>query len=227
MRFRNHLCGLFVVAVSSLLNAQSASPSAADIDTRVNSLLTQMTLEEKIDYIGGVDDFYIRPIPRLKLPALKMSDGPMGVHDYGLTTAYPAGIALAASWDTDLAHRVGAAMGQDARARGVHFILAPGMNIYRAPMNGRNFEYYGEDPFLASRMAVSVINGIQEQRVIATAKHFAGNNSEFARMTLSSDIDERTLREMYLPAFEASVKEAHAGAVMDGYNLVNGVYMTQ
>ncbi len=117
-------------------------------------------------------------------------------------------------------------MGKDARARGVHFILGPGMNIYRAPMNGRNFEYFGEDPFLASRIAVSTIKGIQEQRVVATAKHFAGNNSEFARMSLSSDIDERTLREIYLPAFEAAVKEAKVGAVMDGYNLVNGTYMT-
>src|SRR4029077_10055678 len=114
----------------------------------------------------------------------------------------------------------------DARARGVHFILGPGLNIYRAPMNGRNFEYFGEDPFLASRMAVSVVKGIQAQHVIATAKHFAANNSEFARTTLSSDLDERTLREIYLPAFEASVKEASVGAVMDAYNLVNGVYMT-
>ena len=96
-------------------------------------------LEEKIDYIGGIDDFYIRPIPRLAIPALRMSDGPMGVHDYGLTTAYPAGIALAASWDADLALRVGVSMGKDARSRGVHFILGPGMNIYRAPMAGRNF----------------------------------------------------------------------------------------
>src|SRR5580693_9111612 len=186
-----------------------------------------MTLEEKIDIIGGTNDLFTRPIARLGIPALKMSDGPMGVHDYGLTTAYPAGIALAASWDTQLAERFGASMGKDAKARGLHFILAPGMNIYRAPMNGRNFEYFGEDPFLASRMAVSVIQGIQAQQVIATAKHFAGNNSEFARMTLSSDIDERTLREIYLPAFEASVKEAGVGAVMDAYNLVNGVYMTQ
>ena len=186
-----------------------------------------MTLDEKIEIIGGINDFYTRPIPRLGIPSLRMSDGTMGVHDYGLTTAYPAGIALAASWDVDLAERFGTAMGKDARARGVHFILGPGMNIYRAPMNGRNFEYFGEDPFLASRMAVSVIKGIQGQRVIATAKHFAGNNSEFARMTLSSDIDERTLREIYLPAFEASVKEAHVGAVMDAYNLVNGAYMTQ
>ena len=204
-----------------------AMPSKADVERRVDSMLGKMTIDEKIEMIGGINDFYTRPIPRLGIPSLRMSDGPMGVHDYGLTTAYPAGIALAASWDVDLAERFGAAMGTDARARGVHFILGPGMNIYRAPMNGRNFEYFGEDPFLASRMAVSVIQGIQGQRVIATAKHFAGNNSEFARMTLSSDIDERTLREIYLPAFEASVKEAHVGAVMDAYNLVNGSYMTQ
>jgi beta-glucosidase len=205
--------------------AQSA-PQKPDVESRVNSILDKMTVEEKIEMLGGINDFYTRPIPRLGVPSLKMSDGPMGVHDYGLTTAYPAGIALAASWDVDLAHRFGVAMGNDARARGVHFILAPGMNIYRAPMNGRNFEYFGEDPFLASRMAVNEIKGIQEQGVIATAKHFAGNNSEFARTTLSSDIDERTLREIYLPAFEASVKEGRVGAVMDAYNLVNGVYMT-
>ncbi len=206
--------------------AQSAS-SIPDAEKRVDSLLGKMTVEEKIEMIGGINDFYTRPISRLGIPSLRMSDGPAGVHDYGLTTAYPAGIALAATWDVELVHRFGTAIGKDARARGVHFILAPGMNIYRAPMNGRNFEYLGEDPFLASRMAVAVIQGIQGQRVIATAKHFAGNNSEFARMTLSSDIDERTLREIYLPAFEASVKEAKVGAVMDAYNLVNGVYMTQ
>jgi beta-glucosidase len=198
----------------------------ADVERRIDSILGKMTVDEKIEIIGGINDFYTRPIPRVGIPAFTMSDGPMGVHDYGLTTAYPAGIALAASWDVDLAHRFGASMAKDARARGVHFILAPGMNIYRAPMNGRNFEYFGEDPFLASRMAVGEIKGMQEQGVIATAKHFAGNNSEFARMTLSSDIDERTLREIYLPAFEASVKEAKVGAVMDAYNLVNGVYMT-
>ena len=186
-----------------------------------------MTLEEKIDYIGGIHDFYIRPIPRLKIPSLRMSDGPMGVHDYGPTIAYPAPVALAASWDVDLGRRVGLSMGNDARARGVHFVLAPGMNIHRAPMCGRNFEYLGEDPYLASRMAVSLIEGIQDRGVIATAKHFAANNQEFERYNVSSDVDERTLREIYLPAFEASVKEAHVGAIMDGYNLVNGVHMTQ
>jgi len=221
----------FLIAVALILVAlpgmAQTKPSKTDVEKRVDSILNQMTLEEKIGIVGGINDFYTRAIPRLGIPSLRMSDGPMGVHDYGLTTAYPAGIALAASWDVDLVQRFGTSMGKDARARGVNFILGPGMNIYRAPMNGRNFEYFGEDPFLASRMAVSVIEGIQGQRVIATAKHFAGNNSEFARMTLSSDIDERTLREIYLPAFEASVKEAHAGAVMDAYNLVNGTYMTE
>jgi beta-glucosidase len=207
--------------------AQTAKPSAADVARRVESLLSQMSLDEKISYIGGVDPFFIRSVPRLGIPELKMSDGPLGVHDYGPTTAYVAPIALAASWDTTLALTVGEMMGDDARARGVHFVLAPGMNIYRAPMCGRNFEYLGEDPFLASRIAVSLIDGIQSRRVIATAKHFAGNNQEYNRYDISSDIDERTLREIYLPAFEASVKESHVGAVMDSYNLVNGVHMTQ
>src|ERR1700686_63455 len=207
--------------------AQSTQLPKAEIDKRVDTLLAKMTLDEKLTLIGGINDFYIQALPRLGLPALRMSDGPMGVHDYGETTAYPAGIALAASWDVDLARRVGISMGHDARARGVHFILAPGMNIYRAPMNGRNFESLGEDPYLASRMAVQLIEGIQSQGVIATAKHFVANNMEYGRMDHSSDVDERTLREIYLPAFEASVKEAKAGAMMDAYNLVNGVHMTQ
>ncbi len=219
--------GAIILLWAAPFGLTQAAPSKAGVEKRVDSLLSQMTLDEKIEMLGGLNDFFTHPIPRLGIPSLKMSDGPMGVHDYGLTTAYPAGIALAASWDVDLAQRFGVAMAQDARARGVHFVLGPGMNIYRAPMNGRNFEYFGEDPFLASRMAVAVIRGTQSQRVIATAKHFAGNNSEFARMTLTSDIDERTLREIYLPAFEASVKEGHVGAVMDAYNLVNGSYMTE
>jgi beta-glucosidase len=225
MRKRHLVVALIILAAIQFAIAQAAIPNA-DVQKRVESILKQMTLDEKLEIIGGINDFFTRPNPRLGIPSLKMSDGPMGVHSYGLTTAYPASVALAASWDVDLARRVGVSMGKDARARGVHFILGPGMNIYRAPMNGRNFEYFGEDPFLASRMAVSVIKGIQGQRVVATAKHFAGNNSEFARMSLSSDIDERTLREIYLPAFEAAVKEANVGAVMDGYNLVNGTYMT-
>jgi beta-glucosidase len=215
------------VVLLAVLAAQIARPTQTEIDQRVESLIGKLTLEEKILLLGGINDFFTQPVQRIGIPSLKMSDGPMGVHDYGPTTAYPAGIALAASWDEDLARRVGISMGRDARARGVHIILAPGMNIYRSPLNGRNFEYFGEDPFLASRMAVGVIEGIQSQGVMATAKHFIANNSEYGRMDHSSDLDERTMREIYLPAFEASVKEAKVGALMDAYNLVNGVYMTQ
>ena len=228
MRLSRRLVTFAVILVSlGHWGAAEGAPSKADVEKRVDSILSKMTLDEKIEIIGGVNDFYTRPIPRLGIPSLRMSDGPLGVHDYGLTTAYPAGIAVAASWDTELAQQFGVAMGKDARARGVHFILAPGMNIYRAPMCGRNFEYFGEDPFLAARMAVAVVEGIQSQHVIATAKHFAANNQEFDRVNVGSDVDERTLREIYLPAFEAAVKEARVGAVMDGYNLVNGVHMTQ
>ena len=115
----------------------------------------------------------------------------------------------------------------DARARGVHIMLGPGVNIYRAPMCGRNFEYFGEDPFLASRMTVAYIGGMQSQGVSATIKHFMGNNQEFLRHGADSIIDERTMREIYLPTFEAAVKEAHVGAIMDSYNLTNGEHMTQ
>jgi beta-glucosidase len=220
---------IFVLALAFSLSAyaQTGRVPRAEADRRADALLAQMTLDEKLTLIGGINDFYTQAIPRLGVPQFRMSDGPLGVHDYGPTTAYPAPIALAASWDTELARHVGESMGKDARARGVHFILAPGLNIYRAPMNGRNFEYLGEDPYLASRFAVALIEGIQNQGVIATAKHFVANNQEYGRMDHSSDVDERTLREIYLPAFEAAVKEAHVGAIMDAYNLVNGVYMTQ
>jgi beta-glucosidase len=217
---------LLVIAIE-IAPARAQRPSANDVERRVDALLLKMTLEEKIELLGGINGMFTRPIPRLGITSLKMSDGPLGVHDYGPTTAYPAGIALAASWDTNLARRVGVSMGRDARARGVNIVLGPGLNIYRAPMNGRNFEYFGEDPYLASRMAVSVVEGIESEDVIATVKHFVANNMEYGRQDHSSDVDERTLREIYLPAFEAAVKEAHAGAVMDSYNLVNGEHMTQ
>jgi len=204
---------------------QTPQPQA-DVEARVDSLLKQLSLEEKIDLIGGVNDFYIRDIPHIHLPRLKMSDGPVGVRNYGPSTAV-GGVALAASWDPELAQRVGTIFGQDARARGVHFLLGPGVNIYRAPLNGRSFEYFGEDPFLASRTAVGYIKGLQSQGVSATVKHFMGNNSEFDRHNVDSIIDERTMREIYLPTFEAAVKEAHVGAVMDSYNLTNGLHLTQ
>jgi beta-glucosidase len=207
--------------------AQSASPPSAEVERRVESVLNQMTLEEKIDMLGGVDDFFVRALPRLGLPRLKMADGPIGVRNYGPATTMAAGIALTATWNPALAERVGSEIGRDARAKGVHFLLGPGVNIYRAPMNGRNFEYFGEDPFLASRIAVGYIRGVQSQGVSATIKHYLGNNSEFDRHNTDSVIDERTMREIYLPVFEAAVKEAHVGAVMASYNLTNGAHMTQ
>src|SRR5208282_5863980 len=206
---------------------QSGSPAASDADRRAEAILAKMTLEQKIDFIGGVDGFYVRAIPELGVPRLRMADGPMGVRNFGPATAMAAGINLAATWDPALAERVGTQIGRDARAKGVNFLLGPGLNIYRAPMNGRNFEYFGEDPYLAARIAVGYVNGVQSQGVSATAKHFMANNSEFDRHNTDSIIDERTMREIYLPVFEAAVKDAHVGAVMNSYNLVNGVHATQ
>ena len=177
--------------------------------------------------LNGYDGFYIHPEPSIGLPALRMADGPVGIRNPGPSTAYPAGIALAASFDADLAFAEGSALGRDARARGVSFLLGPGVNLYRSPMNGRNFEYFGEDPYLASRIAVEYIEGVQKQGVSATVKHFALNNEEYDRHNIDSIVDERTLHELYLPAFEAAVKEAHVGAIMDSYNLVNGVHTSQ
>lgn len=219
---------LLLVLLGSLQPPVRSGPSPdSAIDARVESILSKMTLEEKIDFIGGTDGFFVRAIPGLGVPPLRMADGPMGVRNFGPATAMAAGINLAATWDPALAERVGTQIGRDARAKGVNFLLGPGLNIYRSPLNGRNFEYFGEDPFLASRIAVGYIDGVQSQGVSATAKHFVANNSEYDRHNVDSIVDERTLREIYLPAFEAAVKDAHVGAVMDSYNLVNGAHMTQ
>lgn len=216
--------------IGSALGQSPAPPSfqsSAEVKGRVDALLSQMTLEEKIDLLGGVDGFFIRDVARLKLPRLKMADGPIGVRNFGPATAMAGGIGLTATWNPALAERVGAEIGRDARAKGVHFLLGPGVNIYRAPMNGRNFEYFGEDPYLASRIAVGYVKGVQAQGVTATIKHFIGNNSEFDRHNSDSVIDERAMREIYLPVFEAAVKEAHVGAIMNSYNLTNGEHMSQ
>jgi beta-glucosidase len=228
------LCSIVVLflIVSNVLSAsaQAPAPSArfsAEIERRVDSILNQMTLEEKLALLGGVDGFFIRDVPRLKLPRLKMADGPVGVRNFGPATAFAGGVTLTATWNPALAELVGTELGRDSRAKGVHFLLAPGVNINRAPMNGRNFEYFGEDPFLASRIAVAYIKGVQSQGVSATIKHFIANNSEFDRHNSDSIIDERTMREIYLPVFEAAVKEAHVGAIMSSYNLTNGQHMSQ
>ena len=222
----NH--AVFAFAIISFASFQLRAQSSDNAHEKAAALVQQMTLEEKIDYIGGTG-FAVRALPRLKLPAFEMSDGPIGVRSNSgsPSTVYAAGMGLAASWNPDLARRVGAAIGKDARARGIHFMLGPGVNIYRQPVNGRNFEYFGEDPFLSSAMAVGYVTGMQSQGVTATIKHFLGNNSEFLRHDSDSVIDERTLREIYLPAFEMAVKRAHVGAMMDSYNFTNGQHMTQ
>ena len=173
------------------------------VEIRVEDLLQRMTLEEKIDMIGGFENFNIRPLERLGIPMIRMADGPVGVRNYGTSTAYPASIGLAASFNTELAKNVGASIGKEARAKNVHIMLGPAMNIHRGPMCGRNFEYLGEDPFLAGEIASNFIIGMQNQGVMATAKHYVANYQDYARHTVSSDMDERTLREIYLPAFKA------------------------
>jgi beta-glucosidase len=204
--------------------AGTSRAAEGDVQRRAEDLLSQMSLEEKIAYVGGDRGFYIRPMPRLGLPEIKFSDGPTGCRNWGPSTAYPASIGLAATFDRALAERVGTAMGRDCRARGVHVLLGPAVNIQRSPLNGRNFEYMGEDPYLAGQTASSVIVGVQREGVLATVKHFAANNQEWDRNGISSKVDERTLREIYFPAFESAVRGAHVAAVMTAYNLLNGTY---
>lgn len=226
--FARAAAGLALAALCVAVPASAQTRlSPQQVNQRVEELLGRLTLEQKIDLIGGLNNMFVRAEPGIGLPALKMSDGPVGVRTWGKTTGYAGGIGLAASWDTALAHRVGVALGNDARARGVNFLLGPGMDIYRLPVNGRNFEYFGEDPYLAGQIAAGYIRGVQSQGVAATAKHFALNNSEYDRHNENSIVDERTLHEIYLPAFEAAVREGHVAAVMDSYNLVDGVHASQ
>jgi beta-glucosidase len=215
-----------IVAPLAAARGQQPSPAGAQAERRVDSLLAQLTLDEKLGMLGGVNFFDVPGVARLGIPQLGTADSPFGVRATGPSTLYVSGIALAATWNARLAQRVGTEIGRDARARGKHYSLGPGADMYRTPLNGRNFEYLGEDPYLASRIVVGFITGLQSQGVSATVKHYLGNESEFARNTSDSRIDERTLREIYLPVWEAAVKEARVGSVMASYNLTNGVYMT-
>jgi beta-glucosidase len=216
-----------VFASTPAAYAQAPLADSPAIEAQAHAWLAKLTLEQKIDLLGGVDNMYTRDSSSIGLPRLKMSDGPEGVRTWGPTTAYAGGAALAATWDPALARKVGEGLGKDARARNVNFLLGPGVNIARSPMAGRNFEYFSEDPFLAASMTVPYIEGVQSQGVIATVKHFALNNEEYNRHNVSADVDERTMREIYLPAFEAAVTKAHVDAVMNSYNEVNGVHATQ
>lgn len=227
--YRKHAWPLLVAASTGLaFLSPRAHAEADDAGTRARRLASAMTLEEKLDYLGGINSMSIRPVPRLGIPEIRMSDGPLGVRQDRPSTRYPAAVALAAAWQPDLARAEGVALGRDCRARGVHILLAPAVNINRVPVNGRNFEYMaGEDPYLAAQMAVPFVEGVQSQGVVATVKHFAANNQEYQRRSIDVRVDERTLREIYLPAFAAAVTEGRAGAVMDAYNRLNGQFCTE
>ena len=216
-----------LLTLALLFTAAVARAQSADDEKKINDLIAKMTLEEKVHMLSGATIMSSNGVKRLGIPEFRMSDGPIGAHIPPPSTAYAAGIGLAASWDRDLAVRIGTQIGRDARSRGVSYLLGPGVNIYRAPLNGRNFEYFGEDPFLAAETAVGYINGVQSQGVSATVKHYAANNSEYFRFTSDSIVSERALREIYLPAFEAAVRKAHVGSVMDSYNFLNGEHATQ
>ncbi|HPS82297.1 MAG TPA: glycoside hydrolase family 3 N-terminal domain-containing protein, partial [Candidatus Limiplasma sp.] len=202
----------------------------------IQATVANMTLEEKAGLLSGLDFWHTKPVPRLGVESCMVSDGPhglrkqddqadhLGVNDAIKAVCFPAGCATAASFDRALLQTVGEAVGDACQHEKVSVVLGPAVNIKRSPLCGRNFEYYSEDPYLAGEAAVSFINGVQSRNVGTSIKHFAANSQEHRRMSSNSVADERTLREIYLPAFEAAVKRAQPWTVMCSYNLVNGTY---
>ncbi len=200
--------------------------------TRIESLLTQLTLEEKAALCSGQNNWSSQPIERLNIPSIYMTDGPHGLRreaDDGFgnslpATCFPTAACLASSWNTDLLTRVGEAIGKECQTQGVQILLGPGANIKRSPLNGRNFEYFSEDPIVSGEMAAALISGIQSQGVGTSLKHYVANNQEFERMSINAQVDERALREIYLAGFEIAVKKAQPYTLMCAYNKINGVF---
>ena len=240
---------LFAVALSCTLAAAGQAPvpanalyksAATPLEERVKDLLGRMTTEEKATMLSGSGWMESAAVERLGIPAIKMADGPLGVRSWAgsssitnsvnnpaakvTATSFPSGVAMAATWDTELVKEEGDAIGQEVKALGRDMILGPTVNINRVPLWGRNFEGYGEDPYLSARLGVAYIEGVQGEGVIPSVKHFDANNEEFERHRIDAHIDERTLNEIYLPAFKAAVEEAHVWTVMSAYNLLNGVH---
>ena len=202
----------------------------APLEQRVNDLFGRLTENEKLSLLGG-RGFTTRAIPRLGLPAMAMADAGQGVRGgprgtLGPATAFPCGVLMAATWDPELIGELGQAAGEEAKNKGpgVQVLLGPAINIHRSPLGGRNAEYFSEDPYLAARLAVDYIKGVQSMGVSACVKHYACNNEETDRTTVDETVGERALREIYLPAFEAAVKEGKVWSVMSSYNLVNGYH---
>ncbi len=234
---KSKLLIIIVIIISSLLslnfleNSKEKKMSAPyldkslNIEDRVEDLLKRMTLEEKIDMLGGTG-FETKAIERLGIPPLNMTDGPLGVR-WDQSTAFPSGILMGATWNPELISKIGSAIAEEVKAKGRQVILGPCVNIARIPMGGRNFESFGEDPFLTSRIAVDYIKGVQKENVVATVKHFAANNQEHQRDFVNTIVDERALNEIYFPAFKAAVEEANVHAVMSAYNKLNGHYCSE
>lgn len=203
----------------------------------IQNLIAQMTLEEKSGMCSGADFWQLKSIERLGIPSVKVTDGPhglraqdeqtdhLGINESIKAVCFPTGCATAASFDRKLLKKIGTAIGQECQAKDISTILGPAMNIKRSPLCGRNFEYYSEDPLVASEMAAALTEGIQSQNVGVSMKHFLANNQEKRRMTNSSQVDERTLREIYLAAFEGAVKQARPWTVMNSYNRINETYV--
>lgn len=236
-----HVLAIALCAVGLAAAAEETPPryldSSRPIDERVEDLLGRLTLDEKIALVHANTKFTNAGVPRLGIPPLRLSDGPHGVREEisadswkpagrtdDFATALPVGAALAATWNVDLARAYGGVIAAEARERGKHIMLAPGVNIVRTPLGGRNFEYFGEDPWLSSRLAVATIRGLQAGDVAACVKHFALNNQETSRSSVDVAVSERALRELYLPAFEAAVREAGVLSVMGAYNRYLGAY---
>jgi len=223
--------------ISSQLQAQLKNEKASD--AKIAAIIKKLTLEEKIGLLHANGIFSTAGVDRLRIPGLMTDDGPLGVREdvkegwapANLTTDsatfFPNGSALAATWNPELAYRFGHDMGEEARARKKYIMLAPAFNIARTPLCGRTYEYYSEDPFLNARLAVQSVKGIQSQHIAACVKHYALNNQEVERGRVSVDVDERTLREIYLPAFKASVTEGNAWTIMSAYNKLRGNYCSE
>ena len=195
-------------------------------DLELDALIDSLSLDEQISLLAGSDNWHTTAVPDKSIPSMRVSDGPAGARGTSFTgpasANLPCGTALAATWDPALVEEIGRLLGRETRSKGARVVLAPTVNLHRTPVGGRNFECYSEDPFLSARTAVGYITGVQSEGVAACVKHFVGNDTEFERFTIDSQIDERTMRELYLVPFEAAVTEAGAMAIMTAYNKVNG-----
>ena len=196
--------------------------------TKAKNLLKELTLDEKVTLLSGFNNWYTNKIERLNIPSIKMSDGPNGVRGDGTSgkssACFPCPILMGSTWNEDLFYEIGEALGEEANDKDVDVLLGPTINLHRHPLGGRHFENYSEDPFLVGKLATAYVKGVQSKKVSACLKHFIANDTEFERHTSSSNVDERTLREVYLLPFEMGVKEGNSKSVMSAYNKLNNIY---